>query len=279
MKLSLNQATIKHASLVEAVAATRRHGIGSIGLWREPVADVGLADAVRIVGDSGLRVSSLCRGGFLTAPDDDGFRRALDENRRAIDETAALTAAGASGSVAVLALVAGGIPAGGDLASARSRVREGLEKLAPSAQDAGVRLGLEPLHPMYASDRCVVNTLGQSIDLLRGIPTEVAGVVIDAFHVWWDPELERGILRAGTEGRIAAVQISDWSAPLPADTLLARRLPGDGVIDIPGFLDAARRAGWDGDVEVEVFAQDVWDADADLVVADVARRGEELGLG
>jgi len=179
----------------------------------------------------------------------------------------------------VLALVAGGIPAGGDLASARARVREGLEQLAPSAQDAGVRLALEPLHPMYASDRCVVNTLGQSIDLLRGIPTEVAGVVVDAFHVWWDPELERGIMRAATEGRIAAVQISDWSAPLPADTLLARRLPGDGVIDIPGFLDVARRAGWDGDVEVEVFAQDVWGADADLVVADVARRGGALGLG
>jgi hypothetical protein len=60
-KLSLNQATIKYADLATALRVIREAGIGSIGLWREPVAEAGLAAATAMVAGSGLRVSSLCR--------------------------------------------------------------------------------------------------------------------------------------------------------------------------------------------------------------------------
>ena len=267
-RLSLNQATIKHASLAEALDTTVAAGMTAIGLWREPVAEVGLEEAVRRVADSGLRVSSLCRGGFFTAPEGPERRAAIDENRRAIEETAALGAP-------ALVLVAGGLPAGSrDVVGARARVQDALAELADDAVAAGVQLAIEPLHPMYASDRAVVSTLGQALDLAAPFDAAAVGVVVDTFHIWWDPQVLAQIARAGAEGRIASYQVCDWATPLPADVLLARRYPGEGVIDFGSLTRAVVEAGYTGDVEVEIFHQEVWDTAypevAERVVASFA---------
>jgi sugar phosphate isomerase/epimerase len=270
-RLSLNQATIKYASLDEALRVTREGGYASIGLWREPVQEAGLDEAVRRLADSGLRVSSLCRGGFFTLPDGAARRDALDDNRRAIDETAALASAGAPESAAVLVLVAGGIPAGStDLVGARHRVADALAELAPYAASAGVTLGIEPLHPRYASDRAVVSTLKQALDLAEPFDADTVGVVVDTFHVWWDPEVFGQIARAGASGRIASYQVCDWQTPLPEDVLLGRHYPGDGVIDFAAFTEAVEAAGYTGDIEVEIFNQAIWDAPWPEVVARTA---------
>ena len=270
-RLSLNQATIKHADLATALRVTAEAGIRSIGLWREPVQEVGLPTAARMLADSGLAFTSHCRGGFFTRPEGAARRAALDDNRVAIEETATLAAAGAPGSTPVLVLVAGGLPEGSrDLAGARSRVRDALEELAPDAAAAGVTLAVEPLHPMYASDRCVVSTLGQALDLVADLDPAVAGVVVDTFHVWWDPDLDAQITRAGREGRIAAYQVCDWRTPLEANVLLSRHLPGDGVIDFGPITRSVLAAGWTGAVEVEIFHEGVWAQDPAVVAERVA---------
>jgi len=258
VKLSLNQATIKYADLATALRVTREAGIESIGLWREPVAEVGLAGAAAMVADSGLRVSSLCRGGFFTAADPDRRRAALEDNRRAIEETATLAAAGAPGSAPVLVLVAGGLPDGDrDLPSARARAADAIAELVDDAAAAGVVLAIEPMHPIYAADRGVISTLGQALDVAERFPT--VGVVVDTFHVWWDPQLAEQVRRAGP--RIAAYQVCDWITPLPADALLARGMMGDGHIDFAAVTRLVAEAGYAGDIEVEIFNQSVWDAD------------------
>lgn len=266
-RLSLNQATVRTASLDEALHAAENAGIRSIGLWREPVAELGLPAAARALTASGLRLSTYCRGGFFTAPEGAARRLAIDDNRRAIEETATLAAAGADGSRAVLVLVAGGLPAGSrDLVAARQRVREALEELAPEAAAAGVTLAIEPLHPMYASDRAVVSTLGQALDLAAGLDPAAVGVTVDTFHVWWDPQLPAQLERAGREQRIASYQVCDWRTPLAADVLLSRHYPGDGVIDFGPVTRAVLAAGYSGDIEVEIFNAEVW-ADAPERVA------------
>ena len=258
MKLSLNQATIKYADLATALRVTREAGIESIGLWREPVAEVGLARAAAMVADSGLRVSSLCRGGFFTAADPARRRAALEDNRRAIEETATLAAAGAPGSAPVLVLVAGGLPDGDrDLPSARARAADAIAELVDDAAAAGVVLAIEPMHPIYAADRGVISTLGQALDVAERFPT--VGVVVDTFHVWWDPQLAEQVRRAGP--RIAAYQVCDWITPLPADALLARGMMGDGHIDFAAVTRLVGEAGYAGDIEVEIFNQSIWDAD------------------
>lgn len=271
-RLSINQATIKYAGLEEALRVTADAGIASIGLWREPVNEVGLDVAARMLNDSGLRFSTHCRGGFFTLPDGQAREDALDDNRRAIDETAALAAAGAAGSTAVLVLVAGGLPHGSrDLIGARERVRDAIGVLAPHAQAAGVTLAIEPLHPMYASDRAVVSTLGQALDIAADFDPAVVGTAVDTFHVWWDPQVLAQIARAGREGRIATYQVCDWKTPLAADVLLSRHYPGEGVIDFGSLTRAVVATGYDRDIEVELFNEQVWATDPSEVVRRTAR--------
>ncbi|WP_035855517.1 sugar phosphate isomerase/epimerase family protein [Cryptosporangium arvum] len=261
MSLSLNQKTINRATLAEAVDVCARHGVEAIGVWREPLADAGVARGAKLVRDAGLRVSSLCRGGFLTG-DDAGAAR--DDNRRAIDEAVAL-------GTDTLVLVVGGLPPGSrDLAGARERVATRLAELAPYAGAGGVRLALEPMHPLYCADRGVLSTLDQALDLASGFTAEQVAVVVDTFHVWWDPRVLPAIARAGD--RIASYQVCDWITPLPPDALLARGLPGDGHIDFGVLGAAVAAAGYRGDIEVEIFNADVWAAPFDAVVTEVIRR-------
>ncbi len=259
--LSLNQITINRWSLPEALAGCRRHGVGWIGLWREKVAECGLERAAALVRESGLRVSSLCRGGFFPAATAAERRARRDDNRRAVDEAVAL-------GTDLLVLVCGP-PAGTDLETARRQVVEGIEELAPYAAAAGVRLGIEPLHPMFAADRSVIVTLAQANDIALRFPAERVGVVIDAYHVWWDPEVYAQIRRAA--GRILGFHVSDWIVPLP-DPLLGRGLMGDGVIAFRRLRAAVEAAGYRGPIEVEIFNRALWDLPPDEAMAAVRAR-------
>jgi sugar phosphate isomerase/epimerase len=271
-RLSLNTATTKALTLAEAVEVAARAGLGWVGLWRDRVAEVGVDEAARLVQDAGLRVSSLCRGGFLTAIDPAGRRAALDDNRAAIDEAAAL-------GTAELIMVVGGLPDGDrDLVGARDRVAERIAELVPYATDRGVRLVLEPLHPMYAADRAVISTLAQALELAASHPPDAVGVVVDTFHVWWDPALAEQVARAGREGRLASYQVCDFNLPIAADPLLSRGMMGDGVIDFAAVTRMVAATGYDGPVEVEIFNADLWAAPADEVVATMCERWRSLVL-
>jgi sugar phosphate isomerase/epimerase len=263
-RLSLNQATVKHLSLREAVALCARHGIGAIGLWRDRVAEAGLAPAAAAVRAAGLHVSSLCRGGFFTRADADGRRAARVDNLAAIAEAAELGAD-------ALVLVCGGlVPGQRDLGLARRMVADAIGELVPQAQRLGVRLGIEALHPMFCADRCVISSLGEAVDLALRFPADAAGVVVDTYHVWWDARLAAEIARAGA--RIVSYQVCDWVLPLPRDTLLGRGHLGDGVIDFGPISASVTAAGYNGYVEVEIFNAEVWAAPADQTAATVRER-------
>lgn len=249
-RLSLNQRTTPSWSIPDLVDGCARAGLGAVGLWREPVAEFGLAASASVVRNAGLRVSSLCRGGFLTSSDPAEWKVALDENRRAIDEAATL-------GTSELVVVVGGLPEGSrDLIGARRRAAEAVAVLAPEAAAAGVRLALEALHPMFCSDRAVLSTLAQALAMASEHPADQVGVVLDAYHLWWDPSVFDDIERSA--GRISSFQVSDWVVPLPADVLLGRGMMGDGSIDLRALRSASDAAGYDGDIEVEIFNADLW---------------------
>jgi sugar phosphate isomerase/epimerase len=245
-RFSFNHATAKFWDQREAVEACARVGAG-IGLWREPVQEMGVEASAKLVQDAGVPVTSLCRGGFFTDP----TPAALDDNRRAIDEAAALGAP-------ALVLVSGGIPGGGTIDSAREGVKEALAVLAPYAGERGVTLAIEPLHPMFASDRCVVTTIEEALDLAAPFPAGQVGVVVDTYHLWWDPKVWQGIARAGREGRIASFQFADWITPLPAGVLTGRGQLGDGCIDFKRYLAEVDATGFTGPIEVELFNDALW---------------------
>ena len=271
-RLSINSATTKKWTLAQVVEGCVNAGIPSIGPWRDRVEEAGLDKAARLIKDAGLRVSSLCRGGFLTAPDAEGQAAALADNRAAILEAVAL-------DTRELFLVVGGLaPGERDVVAARQRVADRLADLVPFAEEHGVRLVLEPLHPMYAADRALISTLGQALDLAAPFDASAVGVAVDTFHVWWDPELKAQIERAGRENRIASYQVCDFNMPIAADPLLSRGYMGDGVVDFATIGTWVRDAGYTGDIEVEIFNQGIWDTDGNTVLATVKERYAELVL-
>jgi sugar phosphate isomerase/epimerase len=260
-RLSLNQATVTHLSVPDAAALCARHEIPGIGLWREPVAEYGLAATAKLVRRLGLHVSSLCRGGFFTRG---GVAAALADNRAAVHEAAVLGAD-------VLVLVSGGmVPGSRDIGLARRMITDAIGSLVPAAQREGVRLGIEALHPMFCADRCVISSLAEALDLAVLFPSDVVGVVVDTYHVWWDAHVAAEIARAA--GRIVAYQLADWVLPLPAGVLLGRGHVGDGCIDFAALNTAVAAAGYDGYIEVEIFSEKIWSAPADETAATIRAR-------
>jgi len=264
--LSINLATVrKQWNLREAVEACVRHGITAIDPWRDQVAAIGLDESVRAIKDNGMCVTGYCRGGMFPAADVAGRQAAVDDNKRAIDEASALGAE-------CLVLVVGGLPDGSrDIGAARQMVADGIAAILPHARSNNMPLAIEPLHPMYAGDRACVNTLAQALDFCHVLGDGV-GVAIDTYHVWWDPDLEAQIARAGSENRIFAYHICDWLIPT-RDMLLDRGMMGDGVIDLPRISTAVEKAGYRGYTEVEIFsAADWWTRPGDEVLRTCIER-------
>ncbi|MCX4424040.1 sugar phosphate isomerase/epimerase family protein [Streptomyces mirabilis] len=265
-RFSINQMTVKQLSMPELVESCLELGIQGVGLWREPVQSYGLDATAKLVRDAGLAVTTLCRGGFFTAIDPQERARALDDNRAAVDEAATL-------GTDTLVLVSGGLPAGSkDLHGARERIADALGELGPYAAERGVRLAIEPLHPMYAADRCVVSTLAQALDLAERFPADQVGVTVDTYHIWWDDTAPAQIARAGAGGRLHTFQLADWTTPLPEGVLNGRGQIGDGSIDMREWRGYVEAAGYSGPIEVELFNDGLWARDGREVLAETAAR-------
>ncbi|WP_029009037.1 sugar phosphate isomerase/epimerase family protein [Azospirillum halopraeferens] len=267
--LSVNTATVRRqGNLAAIIDACARHGIRAVSPWRDQVAAIGLERAVRALRDAGLELSGYCRGGMFPA---DAERRAevRDDNRRAVDEAAALGAP-------CLVLVVGGLPQFSrpgcrpdkDLGAARARVEDGIAELLEYARGARMPLAIEPLHPMYAADRACVNTLRHALDLCDRLDPDgggALGVAVDAYHVWWDDDLDAQIARAGRR-RLLAFHVCDWLVPT-TDLLNDRGMMGDGVIDLPRLRARVEAAGFAGFAEVEIFSERWWALPMDEVLA------------
>jgi sugar phosphate isomerase/epimerase len=267
-RLSLNQATVQNLSALDAIELCARHDVAAIGLWRDKVARSGLAVTAATARAAGVQVSSLCRGGFFTHADAGRRQAAAADNRAAVLEAAALGAD-------ALILVAGGlVPGSKDLPVARQMISDAVAELVPFAQQAGVRLGIEALHPMFCADRSAISRLGEAVDLAVQFPADAVGVVVDTYHVWWDAQLAADIGRAA--GRIVSYQLCDWVLPLPQDVLLGRGHLGDGYIDLRAITEMVLATGYAGFAEVEIFNQVIWDTPADDTVTTVKSRFADL---
>jgi sugar phosphate isomerase/epimerase len=247
--LSINLATVRmQYGLKDGVEAYVKHGVRGISPWREHVQAVGVDEAARIIKQNGMKVTGYCRGGLFGSADASGQQALIDDNKRMIDEGAAIGAD-------CLVMIGGGMaPGSRDIKAARGRYLDGMAAILPHARACKVALAVEPLHPMYAADRGCISLLSEALDVCDQLG-EGAGVAIDAYHLWWDPDLERQIARAGS--RILAHHICDWLVPTK-DILLDRGMMGDGVIDLPAIRRMVEAAGFHGYQEVEIFSADNW---------------------
>ena len=264
-RLSFNQATAERASLPDVIESCARHGVPGISIWRHKLAETGVERAARQLRDAGLWVSSVCRGGMFPAGTASERAARIDDNRRAIDEAAALKAE-------VLVLVCGAAP-DRNIAAAREMVADGIAAIAPYAAERGVRLGIEPLHPAFAAERSCITTMREARRISERFDAANVGVVVDVYHVWWDPERAEEIARLGD--RIAGYHVNDWLVPVK-NVLMNRGMMGDGVIELRRIRGEIERAGYMGPIEVEIFNESIWERPLDDLVQLTKERFVEV---
>ena len=251
-QLCIHTITTKPWNIEQAAKNFSEAGVGGITVWRDALNGRDIKQTGQLLRDCNLRIVSLCRGGFFPHVSTMGRKEAIDDNRKAIDEAEAL---GAS----LIVLVCGAVP-GQPLDESRKQIRDGIAAVLPHAEAAGVKLAIEPLHPMYADSRSAINTLGQANDMAEELDSPWVGIALDVYHLWWDPNLEQEIKRCGQNDNLSAFHICDWKTPT-LDLLNDRGLMGEGCINIKEIRGWVEEAGFNGYNEVEIFSDTFWKED------------------
>jgi sugar phosphate isomerase/epimerase len=265
-KLCLHTITTRPWTLDDAIRHYAAAGVAGISVWRQAIEGQDAGEAGRRIREAGMAVVSLVRGGFYPAREKRDRKKAIEENLRIIDEAADLGAPH-------VVLVCGAVP-GQPLEESRRQIREGIEATLDHAADAGVKLAIEPLHPMYADSRSAVNTLAQANDMAEAIDSPQIGVAVDVYHLWWDPDLEQQIRRCGRLGKILAFHICDWKTPTE-DLLYDRGLMGEGCIPIRRVRAWVESAGFAGFNEVEIFSTSRWAQDQQQWLQEILKAYRE----
>jgi len=259
-RLCIHTITTKPWSIEEAVERYAAAGAPGITVWRQWLDDRDPQAVGERIKAAGLSTVSLARGGFFPAVDAGARKTAMDDNLRAVDEAAAVGAP-------LIVLVCGAAP-DVPLPEARRHIQAGIEAVLPHAEACGVKLSIEPLHPMYADSRSAINTLKQANDMCAAIDSPWVGVAVDVYHLWWDPDLEAEIMRCGQSGWLDAFHICDWLTPT-TDMLLDRGLMGEGCIPVRQIRGWVEAAGFKGFNEVEIFSNRHWARDQHEFLDDI----------
>lgn len=259
-KLCVHTITTKTWSLEEALDQYLAHGVKGISVWQNAIEQMGAKKAGELLASYAIEVVSYVRGGFFPSSSKEKREEALTHNKRMIEEAAAIGAP-------LLVLVCGAEPKQ-SLEESRAQIEQGIAQLLPFAREHKVKLGIEPLHPMYADTRSAINTLKQGNDIAERLDDEYVGVVVDVYHLWWEENLKEEILRAGKKNNLLAYHICDWKYP-PEDMLNDRGLMGDGCIPLAKIRSWVEEAGFTGFHEVEVFSHRYWAMDQEAYLKKI----------
>jgi len=259
-RLCIHTITTKPWNIEEAARNYSSRGVKGITVWRDTLAGRDIRKTGDMLRSSGLKAVSLCRGGFFPSREVSGRRDAIDDNRRAINEAYEL-------GTNLIVLVCGADPAL-SLEDSRKQIHDGIAEVLSDASAAGVRLAIEPLHPMYADTRSAINTIAQANEMAESLNSPFVGVAVDVYHLWWDPLLEHGIERCGRNGNLLAFHICDWKSPT-IDILNDRGLMGEGCIPLRKIRSWVEATGFDGFVEVEIFSNIRWKEDQKMFLEKI----------
>lgn len=261
-RLCIHTITTKPWGIEEAAKNYSANGVRGITVWRDTLTGRDIQHTGDMLRQHGLEVVSLCRGGFFPWKDPAKRRAAIEDNRRAIDEAYKL-------GTKLIVLVCGADP-GQSLEDSRNQIYDGIAGVLPEAAAAGVKLAIEPLHPMFADTRSAINTMAQANDMAEALDNQWVGVAVDVYHVWWDPQLKTEIERCGKNGNLLAFHICDWKSPT-VDLLNDRGLMGEGCIPVRKIRSWVEATGFTGFIEVEIFSDIYWKQDQSVFLKNIIK--------
>jgi len=264
--LCIHTITTKPWKIEEATKKFAAAGVKGITVWRDTLEGRNLKETGKLIRGYDLNIVSLCRGGFFPAKDASKRKTAIEDNRRAIAEAAEL-------GTSMIVLVCGADPLQ-SLEESRKQIHDGIATVLPEAKAAGVKLAIEPLHPMYADTRSAINTLAQANDMAEELDSPYVGVAVDVYHLWWDPSLEKEIMRCGKNQNLFAFHICDWNVPTN-DLLLDRGLMGEGCIPVRKIRSWVEATGFSGFNEVEIFSTTFWKENQDEFLQKIVKAYKE----
>jgi sugar phosphate isomerase/epimerase len=265
--LCIHSITTKPWKIEEAAKNYSAAGVKGITVWRDALYGRNISQTGRMLREHDLTIVSLCRGGFFPHKDLNKRKQSIDDNRRAVEEAAEL-------GTSMLVLVCGANPSQ-SLEESRKQIRDGIATIIPDASAVGVKLTIEPLHPMYADTRSAINTLAQANDLAEELNSPWVGIAVDVYHLWWDPFLEKEIKRCGGKGNLMAFHICDWKVPT-TDILLDRGLMGEGCIPLKQIRSWVKATGFNGFNEVEIFSTKYWNGNQSDFLKKIINAYEEI---
>lgn len=251
-RLCLHTVTTRPWTIEECIENFAGAGIHGITIWRNAIENKNLRSVKALIEEHEMHVVSLCRGGFFPSVNAAKRQSSIDDNLFAIEQAAEIGAP-------LIVLVCGS-DKDQSLQKSRDQITEGILKIMPMAEKAGVKLAIEPLHPMYAADRSAINTLKQANEIANNINSAWVGIAVDVYHVWWDPELKNQIEYCAANNHLFAFHVCDWKVPT-LDFLNDRGLMGEGCIDIRSIRSWVEDVGFKGYNEVEVFSNIHWKED------------------
>ncbi|MDP3913090.1 MAG: sugar phosphate isomerase/epimerase family protein [Bacteroidota bacterium] len=261
-KLCVHTLTTKPWDIEACVKNYSEAGIHGITIWRNVLENKNLAEIKTLLDDHGMTVVSLARGGFFPSVEKEKREVAIQDNLFAIEQAATI---GAPSIVLVC-----GADGRQSLEKSREQIAEGIQRILPAAKSAGVKLSIEPLHPMYAGDRSAINTLKQANDMAEMINSDRVGIAVDVYHLWWDDTLQSEIRRCAANNHLFAFHVCDWNVPT-TDFLNDRGLMGDGCINVPEIRGWVEDAGFSGYNEVEIFSDKYWAMDQHEYLGKIKR--------
>ena len=253
-RLCIHTITTLPLDFEEACTLFAARGVKGISIWRDAVKGLDPNRVRQILKENQLSPVSYVRGGFFPAIDQVRREAAISHNRIMLQEAAGM-------GIPLLVLVCGAEPKQ-PLQVSRDQIRKGIEILLPMARELGVKLAIEPLHPMYADTRSAITSLGQANDMAEYFDDDFLGIAVDVYHLWFDSDLEREIKRCGRNNKLFAYHISDWNVPT-VDMLNDRGLMGSGCIPLKQIGGWVEETGFSGFHEVEIFSTKFWASNQD----------------
>ncbi len=230
-RLSFNDMVAAPRRLDELLAAGEQAGVTGVGLHIHLVEEFGVDRAVELLRAKEIVATNYSAVGHWASGVDYGGRpRTFADVMRNLDEAVML-------GTDIVGVTGGRVAEGEkNLESARRRVMDGIHELIPHAKQRNLRLAIEPVHPSFAGSGLVFPTLRYTLDVIDALGGDPClGVLLDTYHIWWEPDLAVQLRRAA--GRVFIVQVSDWSPAMAADNPRDRAMLGEGCIDFELFLD------------------------------------------